>query len=107
MNRIKPKKIRLLEDYHCWPLWNKDEESDFNYNIDPKSLGVSFELGEVLDELQRIFDKTLNADYPPDSKFNSVDEEREFHHLKKKALVLLNQEFPYIEFYTDFPKNDL
>ncbi|SDU23561.1 hypothetical protein [Pseudomonas orientalis] len=70
------KKIKLMADYQCHPLWNMspDEYGD----IDPCDLPISKELQLRLSKWANMYDETLDADYPPNSGFKSEELEREF-----------------------------
>ena len=54
------KKIRLMTDYQCWPLW----EFKGGRNINPADLPLSAELIERLLHWAKAFDATMNLDDP-------------------------------------------
>jgi hypothetical protein len=60
------KKIKLMLDYGCYPLWWYDSEQVGN--IDPKSLPLSSEMIQHLTELAEKNDATLNWDDPSESE---------------------------------------
>jgi hypothetical protein len=70
------KSIKLMADYQCHPLWNMSpgEYGDIN----PDDLPISQGLKDQLHAWARVFDTTLNMDYPPDSGFESEEAETEF-----------------------------
>lgn len=74
-----------MADYDCFPLW---EASDRIGNINPNDLPLSHELKQQLIKWAKVFDQTLNQDYPPDSGFKSPDDEQEF---KQSAIRLAAQ----------------
>lgn len=65
-----------MADYQCHPLWNL---SPNQYgDINPDDLSISRDLKNRLHAWARAYDATLNMDYPPDSGFESDEEEAEF-----------------------------
>jgi hypothetical protein len=78
------RKIKLMPDYNCWPLWEAGDEVG---NIDPATLPISEKLQQKLLAWSRAYTETLDQDYPPDSKFTSLDNEEAF---EKEGLSLRN-----------------
>lgn len=72
------KRIKLMADYHCFPLWEASPGEVGN--IDPAELPISPQAAKL--------DKTLNMDYPPDSGFVSEDEERQF---KSEGILIADE----------------
>lgn len=72
---MTPKIIKLMPDYHCFPLWEPDSKE---YNIDPDDLPFPADLKAALRAWADAYDKTLNQEYPPDSGFASPAEEEAF-----------------------------
>ena len=70
------KKIKLMPDYHCFPLWRIDD--DICCNIDPYSLPVSNMLAEELINWANEYDKTLNMNDPVNSGFENTEKEQAF-----------------------------
>ena len=68
-------RLKLMTDYHCFPLWGDTEEG---YNRDPNDLPLADELKSALHAWAASYDRTLNDDYPPDSGFPSPREEDAF-----------------------------
>lgn len=66
--------LRLTPEYQCWPLW--DQSPGKGDNIDHETLPISENLKKRLTDWSEVHERTLNEDYPPDSKFAS-EEERE------------------------------
>jgi len=58
------RKLKVMADYGCWPLW---EEVD-GTNVDPEVLPLSDDLISGLHAWQGEFDASLDEEYPPDSK---------------------------------------
>jgi hypothetical protein len=70
------KKIILMADYQCFPLWEIDQ--GVKRNIDPASLPLSQDLIVALRQWQLDFDQTLNQEYPPESGFSNQANEEAF-----------------------------
>jgi hypothetical protein len=70
------RKLKLMTDYNCFPLW--ETVKDRLENIDPNSLKISEELKNSLYRWAEAFDATLNQDYPPDSGFATEEEVEKF-----------------------------
>jgi hypothetical protein len=68
--------LKLMADYHCFPLWNVS--SCEVGNISPDDLPLSKTLNKRLAYWASVYDKTLNMEYPPDSGFSSEQEEKWF-----------------------------
>ena len=67
-----PKKLKLMADYQCFPLWGDGD------NIDPASLPISDRLCEDLMTWALAFDATLVMDDPLSSAFPTGADELEF-----------------------------
>lgn len=72
------KKIKLMADYECFPLWDASPEGG-GRNINPDELPISSSLKDRLNLWALKYDNTLNRDYPPDSGFKSDEEENQFN----------------------------
>lgn len=68
------KKIKLMPDYQCWPLWNIEEPD----NINPAELPLSAKTIEGLLKWAQTFDETLNWDDPASSGFESEEADTAF-----------------------------
>jgi hypothetical protein len=77
------KKIKLMLDYGCYPLWWYDSEQVGN--IDPKSLPLSLEMIQQLIDLADKNDAALDWDDPSESKEFT---EAEIRQLDKELLEL-------------------
>ena len=77
------KKIKLMLDYGCSPLWWYDSEKVGN--IDPKSLPLSPQMIQHLTDLAEKNDATLNWDNPSDSEEFT---EAEIRKLDEELLLL-------------------
>jgi hypothetical protein len=69
------RRIKLMPDYDCWPLWETGEDVG---NIDPASLPISERLQERLEAWARRYDETLNRENPATSGFASSEVESSF-----------------------------
>ena len=67
-------RLKLMSDYHCFPLWVVQEGG----NVNPDELPLTNELKSSLHRWAASYDRTLNRDYPPDSGFAGPDEEEAF-----------------------------
>jgi hypothetical protein len=84
------KKIKLMADYHCHPLWGTNLE-DFG-DISPEELPISLELKCSLREWAERYDAMLNMDDPASSGFKSEEEEKRFIDDGYKLTCLLQEE---------------
>jgi len=63
------RKIKLMTDYDCYPLW--EEFSDGVDNIAPSSLQISESLAARIDAWGDEYDKTMNREDPAASGFRN------------------------------------
>jgi hypothetical protein len=84
------KRIKLMADYHCFPLWEAGEGC-FG-NIDPNDLPISTALIEDLSLWARKYDDTLNEDAPNKSGFENSDLESMFFDMGRDLLDRLRFE---------------
>jgi|SRR4051812_30070242 hypothetical protein len=83
---LTPRKIKLMPDYECWPLW---EASPGRIgNIDPASLPISDSLRHQLLKWTQTYDSMLNYSDPASSGFPNEAAEQEF---KKMGMELANR----------------
>ena len=85
------KKIKLMPDYHCHPLWLLGADFD---NLAPDKLPLSQATVASLNNWAEKYNATLNEDYPPDSGFASLEDEVIF---ELEGIILwlqLRQELP-------------
>ena len=64
------KKIKLMADFDCYPLWDLDDAGD----IDPASLPLISETIARLEKWQKCYDGIMNWDEPASSDFASEEE---------------------------------
>ncbi|MFD7903611.1 hypothetical protein ACFV4G_15350 [Kitasatospora sp. NPDC059747] len=75
---VKPRVIRVLADYDCYPLWLTGEHSGDLSPGDPM-LGLTSELIESLEAWSAEFDDTLCREDPASSGFPSKESEERFY----------------------------
>ncbi|AVY93976.1 hypothetical protein DAI18_07905 [Microvirgula aerodenitrificans] len=85
------KKIKLMADYQCFPLWDASQEGG-GRNINPDELPISLILKARLNLWALKYDGTLNQEYPPDSGFKNNEEENEFNVEGKSIFENLKKE---------------
>ena len=92
------KKIKLMADYECYPLWI-DSDNEVG-NIDPDSLLNSDSLKNELNKWSDDDDKTLNSDNPLESGFKTINEEIAFKEkgksLQEKLQIELGNNYDVI-----------
>ncbi|PXX34939.1 hypothetical protein [Undibacterium pigrum] len=82
--------IKLMPDYHCFPLWEASPGQVGN--IDPSSLPISDELKSLLSLWAREYTQTLNNEDPLNSGFENTDREQDFIATGEKLAVRLQME---------------
>ena len=84
------KKVKLMPDYFCYPLWEASP-GEFG-NIDPSSLPISTALQEKLLDWSRTFDQTLDMDDPSSAGFKSEDTVIAFNRMGAELANQLREE---------------
>lgn len=69
------KVIKLMADYHCFPLWEVGGEVR---NVNPDDLPLTVELRAELRAWANAYDRTLNQEDPANSGFATPAEEEAF-----------------------------
>lgn len=69
-------KLKVMADYHCYPLWLVDQNGP--KNISPESLLLDTKIIQQLYEWADKYDSTLNLDDPRNSGFPSPQAHRAF-----------------------------
>jgi hypothetical protein len=82
------KHLKVMADYHCFPIWDIDEPN----NIDPHTLPLSEALIAKLMQWAARYDNTLNTEYPPSSGFLDTDSAVSFIHDGKDLTESLRNE---------------
>lgn len=89
------KKIKLMADYQCYPLWLNS--NDAVGNINPNTLPISNVLKNELNNWSDKYDETLNLDDPLTSGFATPEEEMVFNEmgqsLKEKLQAELGDDY--------------
>lgn len=86
------KKMKLMADYQCFPLWRVNEGDFSDYNIDPDGLPISPGLKSSLLAWAEQFDAILNWDDPASSTFPSKEAEMTWRSMKEVLVQQLNEE---------------
>jgi hypothetical protein len=96
---VKKYTIKLMVDYHCWPLWWAGEHEPGN--IDPTSLPLSDELVARLTKWAETLDAKLDHEDPSQSGFASTAEAQTFDEEGLELWSLLREELgpQYVVFY--------
>ncbi|GGJ21683.1 hypothetical protein [Deinococcus roseus] len=68
--------LKVMTDYHCWPLWISDGQDLWNPH--PEELQFPAQLSEALIGWADQFDNILNQDDPASSDFESHEQEVAF-----------------------------
>ena len=84
------RKIKLMADYQCYPLWEATEGEIGN--IDPSSLPISESLVNDLLLWSKQYDSTLNNLDPLNSGFRSKKDELSFIEFGEKLRERLREE---------------
>lgn len=98
----RPKALTLRPEYECWPIWNAEPDKTFDYNVDPRALGLSEDLCTALHAWASEYDATLNQDYPPDSDFPSAEARAAFWAQGEALLARLRGEAPDVAWRSKF-----
>jgi hypothetical protein len=77
-------RIKLMPDYNCYPLWDRDDGGD----IEPWELPLSEATIERLLNWQDIYDATIDWDDPASAGFASEKEKRVF---EREGISLWNK----------------
>ncbi|WP_118988300.1 hypothetical protein [Photorhabdus sp. CRCIA-P01] len=92
------KRIKLMVDYDCYPLWI-DSDGEVG-NIDPDVLPISDFLKEELNNWSKQYDETLNLDDPLSSRFSTPEEEIVFkekgQYLREKLQTELGNNYEVV-----------
>jgi hypothetical protein len=85
--------LRLMTDYHCFPLWESIEGGVKNW--DPEELPLSDDLRDELKEWAETYDATLNVDDPLESGFKSTEDAEAFESRGRDLWRELQQQLGY------------
>lgn len=87
--------LKLSLEYHCYPVWNYDEDNNLIDNDLPEELRKDQELDALLLKIQSIFD-SLYVDTSKDfssHSFANETERQKFLHLLFDAVRLMIQRY--------------
>src|SRR5687767_2429248 len=82
------RRLKVMEDYHCWPIW---EDGDVG-NVDPRTLPISAALQERLMAWACEYDAILNQEDPASSGFPSETAEAHFEAEGRTLATALQEE---------------
>jgi hypothetical protein len=80
------RRLRVMPDYRCWPVWEDEEVG----NVDPGTLPISTALRRRLLDWAAAFDATLNDDDPSGSGF-ATEEQKLDHETEGRRLAMALQ----------------
>lgn len=86
MKAFSKRNLRLMADYHSYPIWEDSEHGTSNVN--PVDLPISSELRDDLNKWAKQYDDTLNQDDPLQSGFPTPEAEADF---KNEGVTLLDK----------------
>jgi hypothetical protein len=95
--------IKVLDDYHCWPLWVRDEDEEIFDTRDPATLGLSAGLVGRLAAWQQWYESTVNIADPHDIRSVTTAEQEAFDAEGRLLAVRVGEELPHavVWFYKD------
>ncbi|GEM48192.1 hypothetical protein [Deinococcus cellulosilyticus] len=92
--------LKVMTDYHCWPLWISTPQDYFN--VEPQDLNLPPELSQALIDWATDFDDILNMDDPASSAFPSPEAEEAFvvlgMELARQVKALLSERYEVMYF---------
>ena len=87
------KYLKLSPEYQCSPLW-ASLDGNFYENLAIDTSHFDEALKERIFNWAKVFEDTLNQDYPPDSGFETTKEEEEFEQIGFDIWEYINQRYP-------------
>jgi hypothetical protein len=78
-----------MAEFGTWPVW---EPGGDPYAVDPETLPISRALKDALKTWADAWDRTLDQNYPPDSKFASAPDEETFEREGRRLRAALQGE---------------
>lgn len=75
---IMKAKVKIMPEYGASLLWRKEQVEESFKNVSPEELGLSSGLAEKVIRLNKIFEQTFDAKYPPNSGFADEAELNQF-----------------------------
>jgi hypothetical protein len=104
---MKIMNLRIMPEFFCSPIWISDN-LDVEKNIEIEELNISRQLKEKLFEYDNLFQSIYNDNYPPDSRFLTVEDKAEFLKLQSEISEdLLNEIGSTYHVVFDFSKNEI
>ncbi len=93
------RQLRLRAEYGAWAVW--DVTGPVSENLDPFDLGISDTLAEALETWAKVFDRTMDDEYPPWSGFASASERAGFVSEGHRLAQSLGDALPHCEVALD------
>lgn len=87
--------IKLLADYHCWPLWVRGQHDELFEPRDPATLGLSASLVGRLAAWQQWYESMVNIADPDDSRPVTVAEDEAFAAEGRLLAARVAEELPH------------
>ena len=69
------KEVKLAPEFGAFPVWAIQPGDNIHLPLDADNTMISAQLYKELEDWDKLYQDTLDQNYPPDSKFNSDDEE--------------------------------
>lgn len=92
---LAPVLIKVLNDYHCWPLWVRGEHDEFFEPRDPATLGLSAGIVGRLGAWQQWYESMVNIADPDDSRPVTVAEDEAFAAEGRLLAARVAEELPH------------
>ena len=86
------KYLKISPEYGTNPLWLKFD-NEIPQNIDVNNTNFNSGLKNKISEWARVFDLTLNQDYPPESGFQSLEDEIKFENNGYSIWELIKEKY--------------
>lgn len=96
MSKEIPAGIWVMPDYDSHPLWDKDVDSSWDYNVSPDLLPISEGLRKRLADWAARFNATLDRRDPRDAGFETEKHESDFVGEGREIARALRVEVPTV-----------
>jgi hypothetical protein len=95
--------IKVMADYHCWPLWVSNEHNELFATHDPATLGLTASLVRRLVAWQQWYESMINIADPRDSRLVTPAEDIAFQKEGRLLAYRVAEELPDVTvwFYRD------
>jgi len=89
---MKPRRLKLMTDYGCNPLWEYSASDDLKANPDPAELPLSEATARELRAWAAWFDTFINMDDPHDSRVVLPEESAAFNQAGRRLWAAVRRE---------------